>query len=154
MKTKRISKLEAAQEYLQRGCSVVPFQKKTEPSGKLSKTPCAWLLENGQLKIYKKRHPTDQELKRWFSSGNRMIAVITGEISNGFQALDFEAKDNAGKPMPCVYDQWHSQLKQFNPNLADKLVVATIISGGRHVYYFNDKPEKLGWLAKGKVAAC
>ena len=143
MKTKRISKLEAAQEYLQRGCSVVPFQKKTEPSGKLSKTPCARLLENGQLNTYKKRHPTDQELKRWFSSGNRII-----------QALDFEAKDNAGKPMPCVYDQWHSQLKQFNPNLADKLVVATIISGGRHVYYFNDKPEKLGWLAKGKVAAC
>ena len=61
--------LDYALEYLHKGYSVIPITYK-------GKTPISSWQE------YQKRHPTTEELYKWFSTGNSNIAIITGKISN------------------------------------------------------------------------
>ena len=139
----------ASKSYLQRGLSMVPFQLVSK-GNKFSKLPCASLLEKGKLNTYKERHPSESELENWFSNSDRLIGVVTGPISNGFLALDFEAKNSDGQPIDCLFDSWRQKLEEANPALSNKLVIAGSFTAGRHTYGIYPGLEKIGWLAKSE----
>ena len=49
-------------------------------------------------KAYQKQLPTSSDVRRWFHGKDRGIAVITGQISSGLEALDFDTRD--------IYHAW------------------------------------------------
>ena len=41
-------------------------------------------------KVYQERRPTHAELARWFQQPGLGLGLITGEVSGGLEALDFD----------------------------------------------------------------
>ena len=79
-----------------------------------------------EWKSLQKRIPLDQELKRWFSDPNCGIAFVTGEISGGLEALDFDS--------PAAYKAWH-EIVQSIPRVR---AVFERVAGG----YFEATPSR------------
>ena len=83
-------------------------------------------------KIYQQRRVTPGELHRWFHSGEHGLAVVTGEISGGLEALDIDS--------PQTYHAWlerlreHPFLRPVYERLASGYLEATP-DGGRHLLY-------------------
>lgn len=74
------------------GISVVPIS----PDG--SKRPaCRW-------RVYQQRHPRLYELTRWFRGTNQGLALITGAISGGLEALDFDSRES--------YARWSERVQE------------------------------------------
>lgn len=71
---------------------------------------------------YQQVRPDEQQLRRWFSSKLRNIAVVLGEVSNGLACRDFDAI--------AEYQLW----AQAYPELAELLPTAQT-SKGMHVYF-------------------
>jgi hypothetical protein len=71
-----MTKLEYAKYYLSLGFSVIPLVGK--------KPAIAW-------KEYQDRHPTTEELERWFSDDKHNIGIVTGKIS-GIVVVDLDSK--------------------------------------------------------------
>lgn len=44
------------------------------------------------MRIYQRRLATSREIARWFSNEERGLALITGAISGGLEALDFDSR--------------------------------------------------------------
>lgn len=97
--------LSAARSYVARGWSVIPV-----PHG--SKVPAmAW-------KEYQKRHPTEEELIKWFGSQRNNIGIVTGAISN-LVVIDLDGSDGMASGARL--------------NLSSSMIVTT--GKGRHFYY-------------------
>ena len=74
------------------GISVVPIR----PDG--SKRPaCCW-------RVYQQRRPRLYELSRWFRGTNQGLALITGAISGGLEALDFDTRES--------YQVWSDRVQE------------------------------------------
>lgn len=61
------------------------------------------------------------------------IGVVCGKVSGGLEVIDFDTAGTAGTPV--WYTTWIQTVKQVNPELYEKLCVASTPSGGRHVFY-------------------
>lgn len=74
----------------------------------------------------------DAEIAKHFNQRSQ-IAVVCGNVSGGLEVIDF---DTAGRPgVPEWYVRWIQAVKHSNPELYEKLAVASTPSGGRHVFY-------------------
>ncbi|MEM3453516.1 MAG: bifunctional DNA primase/polymerase, partial [Candidatus Hadarchaeum sp.] len=97
----------AAQGYVRRGICVIPLiagQKK--PAVKWEE--------------YQKRLPTEEEINCWFSSGDRNLAVVCGDVSGGLVIVDFEREADFNK--------------FFNLDILNHTLVVKTPHGGIHVY--------------------
>lgn len=122
-----------ARRYVAAGLSVIPIL----PNG--AKAPA---LGVGEPQIYHKRLPTSEELERWFHPLSKLgLAIVGGEVSGNFVALDFETLD--------AWERWTDRVTAAGQGayLATLPIVQTP-RGGRHVYCrLSD-----GWVGSRKLA--
>jgi hypothetical protein len=81
-------------------------------------------------KSYQQQHATLRELRFWFRHGDHGIAVITGRVSGGLEALDFDTVDS--------YQRWRKcALQQGLRNLHLRLTAGYLEAspGGMHLLY-------------------
>ena len=98
--------------------------------------------------VYQQRLPTPREIARWFAGEERGLALITGGISGGLEALDFDSH--------AIYQAFALCLKQlgYGP-LSDRLTCGYLEAtpNGMHLLYrccTIDKNQKLAsMLADG-----
>lgn len=110
--------LSEALAYHALGWSIVPVNPKTKKPSLLS-----W-------KNYQKRRPTEKKLREWFSSGEKGLAIILGEVSGGLICRDYDQME--------AYDAWAREYRDLAATLP------TVATGrGRHVYCTVDLPELL-----------
>jgi uncharacterized CHY-type Zn-finger protein len=102
--------LEWALYYHSRGWSVIPVNPQT-------KKPC---LET--WKCYQTERPTEQDLREWFGSEYKAMAVICGAVSGNLAALDFDSQER------CEW--WRTT----HPDLARKLPTEATTRGS-HVLF-------------------
>lgn len=102
--------LDYALEYHRLGLCVIPI-------GTKSKKPALRGWEK-----YKTERPTEKQIVGWFSNGNKNIAVVLGEVSNGLTCRDFDTVDE--------YTAW----KSGHTELAETLPTART-ANGYHVYF-------------------
>ena len=72
-----MSLVEEALEYLRMDFSVIPLLPR-------EKRPQINWLE------YQKRKPTEDEVRKWFSGGNKNIGIICGKVSGNLVVFDFD----------------------------------------------------------------
>jgi len=120
----------AALEAWRAGISVVPVL----PGG--GKRPAvAW-------RVYQHRLPTAEEIARWFGGKAYGLALITGVISGGLEALDFDSY--------AVYEAWSKQLQQMGfAALHDRLINGYLEAtpNGMHLLYRSSPVERSQKLA-------
>jgi hypothetical protein len=117
---------DAAKKLLDQGCSVIPIVNGDK------KPAIAW-------DDFKKRLPTDEEIKTWFENTNHQLGLVTGNVSGGWCILDFDGEG------------WFDLLKQFLakfPKLQDTLSVAT--GGGKmHLHFISPTlPEEVSRIVR------
>lgn len=81
-------------------------------------------------KRYQHRRPTVNELTRWFPHTDYGIAFITGAISGGLEALDFDTHE--------IYQLWHERMHEEGwGTLHDRLAAGYLEAspGGIHLFY-------------------
>lgn len=111
MNEKRI--LESALEYLRRGWSVIPVNRKKKPALR------TW-------KAYQEKAPTEAQVKQWFKRNpTPNIGIVLGPVSGYLLCCDFDKAE--------AYERW----KASNPELADTLPTVRTgrAGGGYHVYF-------------------
>jgi Bifunctional DNA primase/polymerase, N-terminal len=74
------------------GISVVPI-----PADGSKRPACRW-------RLYQRRRATLRELARWFRSTSQGLAFITGAISGGLEALDFDTRES--------YQAWSQRVRE------------------------------------------
>lgn len=74
----------------------------------------------------------DAQLVAWFSRRARAIALVCGAVSGNLEAIDF---DHHPPAHPQRYAAWAELVEAQAPGLVARLVVATTLRGGRHVFY-------------------
>jgi putative DNA primase/helicase len=84
---------------LHAGISVVPIR----PDGTKQPALPSW-------REYQRRLPEDEEIKEWFAHPRRGLALVTGEISGGLIALDFDD--------PHTFEAWREHIRK-SPRLFD-----------------------------------
>lgn len=87
---------------------------------------------------YQKNRPDKAQLKKWFASNNRNIAVIVGEVSNGLACRDFDTMTE--------YELWAEKHPEFAKTLS---TVRT--ARGRHVYFRQKQVEGIKTLSEGEL---
>jgi len=102
--------LQWASEYHRRGWCIIPvgYETKKPPLVKWTK--------------YQTQRASEKQIRQWFSNGNRNIAVIFGEVSNGLTCRDFDTM--------AEYQLWARNY----PDLA-KMLPTVQTSQGMHVYF-------------------
>lgn len=117
--------LDWAKLYVSRGFSVIPIL-----AGE--KKPLVPWIE------YQKRMPTEEELKRWFTSGINNIAVVTGSISN-LAVVDIDTEE--GK-------------QEITKYIPETIVTPTVTTprGGQHLYF--RFPSETVRNNAGKIPGC
>ncbi len=114
-----------ALEYYKLGWCLIPISHKTKNK------PCVKWTK------YQQTRPTEGQIRRWFSSNSRNIAVVLGKVSEGLTCRDF---DTMGE-----YEKWAAEY----PDLAQLL--PTVKTGkGRHVYFQADI-EGIKHIANGEL---
>ena len=94
--------IKTALEARRAGISVVPVL----PDGK--KRPAV------RWRIYQHRLASPKEIARWFGNEERGLALITGAISGGLEALDFDSR--------TIYQAWSERMRQWGYDaLSDRL---------------------------------
>ena len=84
---------ETALEARRAGISVVPVL----PDGR-KRPGVRW-------RVYQQRLPTPREIARWFGGEERGLALVTGAISGGLEALDFDTR--------AIYQAWSERVQQL-----------------------------------------
>jgi hypothetical protein len=113
------SLLEAALLYKGWGYSVIPVLENKRP-------PLHW-------KRYQTERMSDRSIFQSFTRPEvRGIAIVCGEVSGSFEALDFDDKND---PTRTIYDRFQVDLVNRDPALAAKLVADTTKNKGHHLYY-------------------
>lgn len=121
--------LECARLYHELGLSVFPLVRGTKfPAKNFS-----WTQYRDD------RPPTDSELRKWFASGRRDIAVIAGDISGGVVIRDFDEVSS--------YKAWSA----VHPEFA-KLLPTVRTKRGFHVYA-NGDPAQVREHSKSKTGS-
>lgn len=111
---------QVACDALRSGISLVPIRPNA------SKQPAvAW-------RTYQRRYPTFNELDNWFRLPGPGLALITGEISGGLEALDFDSR--------VVWEAWLKRIQRHAPLAALYAAISSgyeeqTPSGGRHLLY-------------------
>ncbi len=101
--TRRRAILRTALEARRTGISVVPVL----PDGR--KRPAV------RWRVYQRGLATPREIARWFGNEERGLALITGAISGGLEALDFDSR--------AIYQAWNERMRQWGYEaLADRLI--------------------------------
>ncbi len=81
-------------------------------------------------RIYQRRLATSREIARWFSNEERGLALITGAISGGLEALDFDSR--------AIYEAWSERVQQWGYGaLVDRLTrgYLEVTPRGVHLLY-------------------
>ncbi len=120
----------AALEARRAGISVVPVV----PGGE-KRPAVAW-------RMYQHRLPTTEEIGHWFGGKTYGLALITGAISGGLEALDFDSH--------AVYEAWSIELQQKGfAALHDRLINGYLEASpnGRHLLYRCSSVERHQKLA-------
>ena len=97
-------------------------------------------------RVYQHRLATPREIGRWFGNQERGLALITGAISGGLEALDFDSR--------AIYEQWSERVWQWGYGaLADRLTRGYLEATPRgiHLLYRCCPAEKNQKLASGPV---
>jgi len=107
-----------AQAYLSAGLCVLPaWRDQKRPT-------VAW-------KAFQTRLPTPSEVDAWFSNGHSALCVLTGEVSDRTELIDF---DNGGE----LFERWCDKVRAAAPGLLERLVLSKTQSNGRHAAYRHD----------------
>jgi hypothetical protein len=113
------SLLEAALLYRDWGYSVIPVLADKRPL-------VHW-------KMFQTERMSEQTIFQSFTNPDvRGIAIVCGEISGQFEALDFDDKND---PTRSIYHRFQTDLISQDPALAGKLAAATTKNKGHHLYY-------------------
>lgn len=126
----RLTVCETALEARRAGISVVPVL----PDGR--KHPGV------RWRVYQQRLPTPREIARWFGGEERGLALVTGTISGGLEALDFDSH--------AVYEAWSERLRQAGfEALHDRLTRGYLEAtpNGMHLLYRSCPVERNQKLA-------
>jgi len=145
--------LEAARAYRKAGVSFYPLQANGSKEPYFSLLPqvkCEDGFGKGSWKPLQERRPSKAEIARWYDDfavrrdGSPVVmvgmAVITGEISGGLEAIDFDDIE--------FFNRWKALIKASNPKLLDKLVYVRSPRPGMHVYYRCDEAARKEALAE------
>ncbi len=123
-----------AKYYSERGFSVipviiVPISENNPKGNKISAI---------EWKEFQNRHPTLEELEKWFKSSNFPqlrggknklgIAIITGKISGNLAVIDFDSKE--------VMAEVLGELSEKHPDLYGKLLDTWIVETGKGYHYY------------------
>lgn len=106
--------LTAAQQYINQGWHIIPLRP-----GK--KTPYV-----ADVKEYRQRFPTTDELTTWFERKDCNIGILTGQAS-GLLVVDIDPVD----------DRWQERVAEWQERFPCEMV-ATTPRGGMHFYYAYD----------------
>lgn len=106
-----------ALSYLDAGLSIIPVGKDKRP-----------VID--EWTTFQHERPTPEQVKSWFSSNSRNIAIIGGAVSGNLEILDFDFKAEALK-------QWYSLVSEQAPGLFEKLVFENSPKGAHSVYRAN-----------------
>jgi len=113
------SLLEAALLYREWGFSVIPVLGNKRP-------PLHW-------KRFQSEKMSDRVIFQTFTQPDvQGIAIVCGEVSGCFEALDFDEKND---PARSIYQRFHADLAGHDPVLASKLVADITKNKGHHLYY-------------------
>lgn len=94
------------------------------PASKEKKYPIV-----GSWKNYRKRLPTDVEIRAWFTNEHDALCLVCGKVSGNLEVIDF---DHGGE----LFEAWRSQI----PNdILNKLLIEKTPSGGYHVAYRSEE---------------
>ncbi|SPD75675.1 hypothetical protein PITCH_A720015 [uncultured Desulfobacterium sp.] len=105
---------DVALSYLQAGLSILPCRPDKKPALK------TW-------SEYQKHLPTHEEVRSWFSTNGKSLAVIGGAVSGNLEIIDFDLE-------AVAFAQWSEFVKAENPGLYSK-IVAEESPHGVHVFY-------------------
>jgi hypothetical protein len=122
--------LEMAQRYLAAGLSVIPVLADGSKAAAIK-----W-------KEYMDRHPTQDEIHKWFKPGSQYgVAVVCGAISGNLAVIDFETN--------MAWERWMMRTAQTgSAALFHGFPIVKTPKGGRHLYCrISD-----GWVAGCKLA--
>lgn len=127
----------AAKRYLEIGFSVLPVNGEKNPT----------------LKTWKKFQtvkPTIQNVEKWFADRAATgIAIIAGEISGNIEVIDVDCKhDLTG----TLWTDYSNLIKEHDPELFRKLVIAKTVSNGFHITYRTNVAAGNKKLAQRPVA--
>lgn len=82
---------------------------------------------------YRRRQPSEEELRRWCSAPGCELALVTGLGSGGLEGLDF---DNKGSPPADeLYASWLELVEEEAPGLVARLPLEQSQSGGYHHFW-------------------
>lgn len=124
--------LSAAHHYTSKGISVVGCTKQKTPIG-------TW-------KDLQTRILSQEELSKRFEQADA-IAIICGEVSGGLEVVDVDLKYDVSGTL-------YTDLKSaIDPDLWKRLVIASTISGGYHLYYRCSEIEGSQKLARRGATA-
>lgn len=134
--TCQLSVVNAAQQYLSAGLSVIPVRA----DGTKAPAVPSW-------REYQRERMTPEEADRVFRGGVG-IAVVGGAVSGGLEVLDFDEPD--------LFEAWSMLVAASDDAyLLDLLPVAETPSGGRHCYYRTEATvpgsQKLALLEDGRT---
>ena len=98
----------------------------------LSVIPCDRQRKQPRLrhwKPYQAQAPPSFQLLSWFApwSPANALAIVTGPVSGGLEALDFDA--------PALFTPWADAVHRQNPDVLASLPLVRTQSGGYHVYF-------------------
>ncbi len=97
-------------------------------------------------RVYQQRLATPREIARWFGDEERGLALITGAISGGLEALDFDSR--------AIYRAWSERVRQWGYGaLYDRLTRGYLEATphGIHLLYRSCHAEKNQKLASVAV---
>jgi hypothetical protein len=132
--TRELAIRQAALEARRAGISVVPIL----PDG--TKRPAV------RWRLYQQRLASVGNIARWFGREVRGLALVTGAISGGLEALDFDSR--------AVYEAWSERLQQAGYGvLHDRLTYGYLEASpnGVHLLYRSSSVERNQKLASVPV---
>ena len=109
-----------ALSYLQYGYSVIATDEYKRPAIE------SW-------KKYQEQKPSEQLIEQMFSSYRaKGVAVICGSVSGNLEVIDIDSKyDQHG----TLFEDFMQALRNTDPLLADKILIAKTLNKGYHIYY-------------------
>ncbi len=109
-------------EYLEHGLSIIPIIKG-------SKRPAI------NWKEYQERHPTKDEIRKWYTNRQLDVALVAGRVSGNLEIIDI---DNHQGDADKIFWEWKEILNSTLPNVFDKLLIQKTQNGGLHIIYRAD----------------
>lgn len=113
--------LQTVKSYLDAGLSIVPIAA----DGTKRPNVREW-------KTFQTKPAGSKTIQQWFGAGGVGVGIIGGAVSGNLEILDFDD--------PATAEKWWQELQEFDPDLAQRLVVVRTPSDGRHIYYRCEEP--------------